>query len=150
MLCVLIADKMRRIKIKKIYTELIKLKTFNDRFNYLMLKGSVGIETFGHARHLNQMLYSSRKWKRVRDEVIIRDEGCDLGIFDREIFGKIVVHHINPITMEDIENEAYVIFDLENLICTTPRTHNAIHFGDESLLIKIPEERTKNDTIPWR
>ncbi len=134
----------------KSYSSLIKLKTFNDRFNYLMLKGKVGIETFGHDRYLNQMLYSSRKWKRLRDEIIVRDNGCDLGIEDRLIFDKIIIHHINPLTILEIENEDPIVFDPENLICTTPRTHNAIHFGDASLLIKLPEERKKNDTIPWR
>lgn len=132
------------------YTELIKFKTFEDRFRYLNLRGEVGAETFGHARYLNQMLYTSRRWRSIRDKIIIRDEGCDLGIIDRLIFDQVVVHHMNPITMEDIEDETDIVFDLEYLICTTPRTHNAIHFGDESILIQLPEERKKNDTIPWR
>ena len=134
----------------KTYTQLIKLKTFESRFNYLMLKGRVGVETFGSDRYLNQMLYQSRRWRSLRDEIIIRDGGCDLGIEDREIFHQIVIHHMNPISAEDIENESDIVFDPKYLICTTPMTHQAIHFGDESLLIRLPEKRRKNDTIPWR
>lgn len=133
----------------KTYSELINLKTFEERFRYLKVGGKVGESTFGYDRYLNQMLYTSRKWKRTRDDIIIRDMGCDLGIEDREIFDKILVHHITPITYEDIELQRSIVYNPENLICTTFNTHQAIHYGDESLLIKPPIERTRNDTCPW-
>lgn len=132
------------------YSELITLSTFEERYRYLKLGGRVGAETFGHDRFLNQMLYQNPKWKAARDTVIIRDNGCDLGIDDRDIGGKIYVHHVNPITIEDIENESEFLFDPEYLICVSHNTHNAIHYGDESLLILDPVERTENDTCPWR
>lgn len=132
------------------YSELITLSTFEERYRYLKLGGRVGAETFGHDRFLNQMLYQNPKWKAARDTVIIRDNGCDLGIDDRDIGGKIYVHHMNPITIEDIENESEFLFDPEYLICVSHNTHNAIHYGDESLLILDPVERTENDTCPWR
>jgi hypothetical protein len=132
------------------YSELIKLKNFKERFEYLKLGGGVGIETFGYDRYLNQILYRSPEWKQCRDKVIARDNGCDLGCDDYVIYGKILVHHINPITVEDVKSRSSKIFDLENLITTTLRTHNAIHYGDESLLILPPVERSKNDTCPWR
>ena len=133
------------------YSELITLPTFEERYRYLRLSGWVGEETFGFDRYINQYLYQrSRKWKAARDKVIVRDNGCDLGIEDREIFGKIIVHHMNPVTMEDIERESEILFDPEFLICTTHATHNAIHYGDENLLITVPIARTKNDTCPWR
>ena len=134
----------------KSYRGLRRLSTFEERFEYLKMNGVVGKETFGFDRYLNQMLYQSREWKHIRREVILRDNGCDLGIFDREIHSQILVHHINPITLEDIEDGAYCIFDLDNLITTTFQTHNAIHYGDISLLPRLPEVRTKNDTIPWK
>lgn len=132
------------------YSELIQLPTFEERYRYLKLDGKVGVETFGFDRYLNQMLYKNPKWKSARDKVIIRDNGCDLGIEDRDIQGKIYVHHMNPISIEDIENESEFLFDPEYLICSSHTTHNAIHYGDESLLILDPVERTKNDTCPWR
>jgi hypothetical protein len=133
------------------YSELITLPTFEERFEYLKLGGRVGAETFGFDRSLNQILYQrSPKWKKARDIVIIRDSGCDLGIEGREIYGKIIVHHMNPITMEDILKERDWIFDPEFLICTVHNTHNAIHYGDENLLTKAPVERTPNDTCPWK
>ena len=133
------------------YSELVTLSTFEERYRYLQLRGIVGKETFGFDRFINQYLYQrSAKWKRVRDEVIVRDNGCDLGIDDRRIYGKIIIHHMNPLTMEDIERESELVFDPEYLICTTHNTHNAIHYGDENLLIKVPVERSKNDTCPWR
>lgn len=133
------------------YSEMVKRPTFEERFLYLQLNGTVGQDTFGWDRYINQYLYQrSRKWKRVRDLVIIRDNGCDLGIEGREIYDRIIVHHMNPITIEDIENESPFVFDLEYLISTTHNTHNAIHYGDENLLIRLPRERTPNDTCPWK
>lgn len=134
----------------KTYSELITLPTYEERFNYLKLEGVVGEMTFGFDRYLNQKLYTSQEWKTVRNRVIVRDNGCDLACEGYEIYGKILIHHINPITVEDVINRNPIIFDLENLISTTHNTHNAIHYGDENLLIKGPIERTKNDTIPWR
>ena len=135
----------------KTYSELIQLPTFKERYRYLRLKGRVGRDTFGHDRYLNQILYQRHpKWKSARDYVIIRDNGCDLGVEGYEIHSKIIVHHMNPITMDDIENESDFLFDPEFLICTTHITHNAIHYGDEDLLIAEPIIRTKNDTCPWR
>lgn len=134
----------------KCYSELITLPTFEERFNYLKLNGFVGKDTFGYDRYLNQMLYKSPEWKSIRNQIIIRDNGCDLACEGYEIKGRILIHHINPITVEDILNENPIIFDPENLISTVHNTHNAIHYGDESLIIKGPIERTKNDTIPWR
>lgn len=135
----------------KTYSELIQLPTFEERYRYLRLGGRVGEETFGFDRFLNQYLYQrSQKWKRVRDEVIIRDNGCDLGIAGREIYDRILVHHMNPVTMDDLMRDNEDIFNPEYLISTTHNTHNAIHYGDESLLITAPVERSKNDTCPWR
>ena len=134
----------------KCNSEWITLPTFEERFNYLKLNGTVGKDTFGYDRYLNQILYKSQKWLSTRDIVIIRDNGCDLACEGYEIRGRILIHHINPITVEDILNENPIIFDPENLITTIHNTHNAIHYGDESLIIKGPIERTKNDTIPWR
>lgn len=132
------------------YSELITLPTFEERYRYLRLGGRVGEETFGFDRYLNQIFYTSNEWRDVRDYVIIRDGGCDLGIEDREIFGKILVHHMNPIRQEDILRRSKFLLDPEYLICTVKNTHDAIHYGDESLLILPPVERTKYDTCPWR
>lgn len=135
----------------KTYSEMIALPTFEERYRYLRLQGRVGEETFGYDRYLNQILYQrSPRWRSVRDQVIIRDHGCDLAAEGHEIYGKIIVHHMNPITIADIENERDYIFDPEFLISTSHNTHNAIHYGDESLLIKAPIERYANDTCPWR
>lgn len=131
------------------YSELIKLGTFEERFEYLKLSGSVGVETFGHDRYLNQALYTSEKWKRVRREVIIRDNGCDLGIDGMEIRGCIYVHHMIPLTVRDIEENNSIIFMPEFLICASFRTHNAIHFGDADLLPKDPVIRKPGDTKLW-
>ena len=147
--CVGIAGKVNR-KMIRTYSELITLPTFEERFDYLRLGGKVGAETFGFDRYLNQIFYKSDKWLSVRDEVIIRDNGCDLGIEGREIYGRILVHHINPITMDDIVNHSSWILDPEYLITTVKNTHDAIHYSDESLLIKDPIERRKNDMCPWR
>ena len=132
------------------YSELITLPTFEERYRYLRLGGRVGEETFGFDRYLNQIFYRSEEWRAIRDEVIIRDGGCDLGMADREIFGKILVHHMNPIRQEDILRRSKFLLDPEYLICTVKNTHDAIHYGDESLLILPPVERTKYDTCPWR
>ena len=132
------------------YSELSKLKTFKERFTYLCLNGFVGKETFGFDRYLNQVFYKSAKWRSIRDFVIVRDNGCDLGIEGREIYGKIIIHHMNPITIQDIEQESDFLLDPEFLISTVHETHNAIHYGDENLLILAPIERKPNDTCPWR
>lgn len=133
------------------YTELRAIPTFEERFKYLQLDGLVGRETFGFDRQLNQMLYQrSPRWKKARDLVIIRDNGCDLGVEGFDIHGKVIVHHMNPITLDDVLNDRDWIYDPEFLICTTHNTHNAIHYGDENLLIAAPTVRTKNDTCPWK
>lgn len=134
----------------KTYSELMRLRTFEERYRYLRLRGSVGADTFGFDRYLNQVFYRSQKWKSIRDFVIIRDNGCDLGVEGYEIHGKILIHHLNPITIQDIESESEFLLDPEYLICTSHNTHNAIHYGDESLLIQAPIERTAFDTCPWR
>ena len=136
--------------ITRTYTELIRLPTFEERYNYLRLKGSVGRETFGLDRYLNQVFYRSKRWKSVRDYVIARDNGCDLAMDGHEIHDKIIIHHMNPITIEDIENETDFLLNPEYLVCTIHNTHNAIHYGDESLLIRAPIERTRFDTCPWK
>lgn len=132
------------------YSELITLETFEERFNYLKLCGRVGDTTFGSNRLLNQILYKDKEWRKLRDDIILRDAGCDLGIPGREIFGPISVHHINPITVEDVINRAFKVFDPNNLICTSDLTHKAIHYSDENILMKDPIVRTKNDTCPWK
>lgn len=133
------------------YTELSKLKTFEERFNYLRLDGAVGRDTFGFDRIFNQKFYRSKEWKSIRDSVIIRDNGCDLGIEGHEIYGhRIIIHHLNPISLEDLEQRTDLLLNPEYLITTIHITHNAIHYGDENLLIRAPVERTKNDTCPWR
>lgn len=132
------------------YSELITLSTFEERFKYLQLNGQVGESTFGFDRYMNQVFYRSQKWKSIRDFVIIRDCGCDLGVEGYDIHGKIIIHHMNPLSMRDIETESDFLLNPDFLICTTHNTHNAIHYGDENLLVTAPIERTKNDTCPWR
>lgn len=134
----------------KSYTELSKLKTFEERFKYLQLNGMVGSDTFGFDRYLNQALYSSKEWKEARNKVIIRDNCCDLGVDGYEINSRPLIHHINPITEEQIINRDPIIFDLDNLITVTHKTHNAIHYGTDSEYNRKPIERTKGDTTPWR
>ena len=134
----------------KTYSELIELPTFKERYGYLRLSGRVGKDTFGFDRYLNQNFYRSIEWKRVRDQVIVRDNGCDLGIEDRPIAGKILIHHMNPITDKDILNLTDILLNPEYLICVSHITHNAIHYGDENLLITEPIVRTKYDTCPWK
>lgn len=137
----------RRIKT---YSELITIPNFLDRFRYLKLDGRVGVGTFDHDRYLNQTLYKSLEWRRLRRDVILRDNGCDLAHEDYEIYGKIIIHHINPITVEDIVERSRKVFDLENVISCSLLTHNAIHYGDENLLMRGPIERLPNDTCPWK
>lgn len=132
------------------YSEVITLPTFIERYNYLKLGGTVGKETFGFDRYLNQTLYRSLEWKRFRRDMIIRDHGMDLACDGYEIIGKILLHHINPITIDDILRRDPKIFDPENVICTSMNTHNAVHYGDESLLITDPIVRTPYDTCPWK
>lgn len=134
----------------KCYSELILLPTFQARYQYLHLSGEVGKETFGFDRYMNQFFYRSPEWRRVRDFVITRDEGCDLGIPGREIFGRIIIHHMNPIRPEDIRNRSDLLLDPEYLITTIHDTHLAIHYGDEHLLLQEPVERRPNDTCPWK
>lgn len=138
------------MKTIRTYSELITFPTFEERYKYLRLGGKVGEETFGFDRYLNQVFYSSKEWKQVRDHVIVRDYGCDLGIEDRQIFGRILIHHMNPISAEDILKRSEYLLDPEYLITTVKNTHDAIHYGDDSLLITAPVERSKNDTCPWR
>ena len=132
------------------YSELITLPTFEERYQYLRLNGRVGEETFGFDRWLNQKFYKDPEWLRIRDKVIIRDNGCDLAIPGREIYSRILIHHMNPITKDDILQRSKYLLDPEYLICTIKNTHDAIHYGDENLLVKGPVERKPNDTCPWR
>ena len=134
----------------KNYSKMLTFPTLEERFRYLQLKGSVGKDTFGYDRYLNQILYHSEEWKSFRNGIIIRDNGCDLACEGYEIYGKILIHHINPITVEDILRRDPKVFDPENAISTSLNTHNAVHFGDESLLIMEPIERKPYDTCPWR
>ena len=134
----------------KRYSELIQLPTFLQRYRYLKLDGLVGEETFGYDRYLNQILYHSPEWKRFRRDIILRDNGCDLACNGYDISGKILIHHINPITVRDIERRESSIFDPENVVSVTLNTHNAIHYGDESILITEPIIRQPNDTCPWK
>lgn len=133
------------------YSELVKLKTFEERYKYLKLDGKVGEETFGFDRWLNQAFYKSKEWQMTRDDVIARDLGCDLGIQDREIIDEmILIHHMNPISKEDIINKTDFLLNPEYLITTIDNTHRAIHYGNEEMLYKPPVERFKNDQCPWR
>lgn len=135
----------------KSYKELSLLNSFEDRFNYLKLVGKVGVDTFGFDRYMNQQFYRSREWKNVRDYVIVRDNGCDLGISGKEITGKIYIHHINPISPDDIEHSSDNLLDPNNLICVSQETHNAIHYGDNSILEKNKVvQRVPGDTCPWK
>ena len=134
----------------RIYSELILLPTFEERFKYLQLNGRVGDDTFGFDRYINQNFYRSAEWKRIRDLVIMRDNGCDLALEGYEIYGRILIHHMNPITVKDVELSTEYLMNPEYLICVTHNTHNAIHYGDEKLINKGPIVRTKNDTCPWK
>ena len=133
------------------YRELIHLDTIKDRFDYLKLTGEVGADTFGSHRFLNQRFYASRQWHDIRKQIILRDSSCDLGVLDYEIHSRPVIHHINPITIEDIENENWEkLLDPDNLITTSYNTHNAIHYGNDSMLPRLPIERRPGDTCPWK
>lgn len=132
------------------YSELIVLPSFEERYRYLRLGGKIGEETFGFSRYLNQVFYKSKEWLSIRNQVILRDFGCDLGVRGYDIHGRIIVHHMNPITKEDIVRRSEFLLDPEYLISTSHNTHEAITYGDETLLIKGPIERYKNDTCPWK
>lgn len=142
-------NRMNQTSIKT-YSELIQLDSFEERYRYLRLDGEVGKETFGFDRYLNQIFYKSPEWKATRDTIIIRDNGCDLAMLGYEIRGRILIHHMNPITKRDILERSDLLLNPEYLICVTKRTHDAIHYGDENLLMTGPVERTRNDTCPWR
>lgn len=138
-------------QINKSYSELAQLKTFDERFKYLQVNGIVGEDTFGYDRYLNQTFYSSPEWKRVRRQVVVRDKGCDLGVEGYEISGIIIVHHMIPITKEQILNRDPIVFDTEYLISASLATHNAIHYCEEAYLDKNKViARSKNDTCPWK
>lgn len=132
------------------YTELMKLQTFEERFRYLKLVARVGEETFGFDRYLNQQFYHSQEWKSIRNEIIIRDNACDLGITGREMNKGIIIHHMNPIAKDDLIHQSDFLLNPDYLICVSKKTHSAIHYGDESLLFDGLVERSKNDTCPWR
>lgn len=132
------------------YSEIKRISTFEGRYEYLKLSSTIGEASFGYDRYLNQMLYHSIKWKQLRNRIVVRDNGCDLAFPGREINSRILIHHINPVTPTEIENEDPIVFNPENLICVSFDTHNAIHFGDATLLVKLPEARRPNDTTPWR
>lgn len=134
----------------KTYTELIALSTFKDRFDYLKLNGKIGEETFGFDRYLNQQFYHSQEWKKIRNQIIIRDNACDIAHPDFPIAGRIYIHHLNPITSEDIINHTRYLVDPEFLVCVSYDTHYSITYGDEGLLPSGPVERKPNDTCPWR
>lgn len=134
----------------KSYRELRRLRTFEERYEYLKLGGVVGRETFGFERYLHQKFCRSTEWKHARRDIILRDNGCDLGIPDREIFGRIIIHHINPLTIDDIELGRDCLLDPDNLISCSHNTSNAIHYGDASLLAILPQERRKGDTRLWK
>lgn len=132
------------------YSELITIPTFEERYNYLKLNGIVGKETFGYDRYLNQLLYRSSDWRSFRDRIIIRDNGCDLACEGFELQSRIIIHHIDPITVEDILNKHPKVFDPENVVSTSHNTHLAIHYGDKNLISIAPINRYKNDTCPWK
>lgn len=134
----------------KTYSELIRLPTFEERFEYLKLNGSVGEMTFGGSRYLNQSFYRSREWRQIRDSIIVRDMGCDLGCEDRPIMGSIYIHHINPITIEVLHHHDSLLFDSENLISVSYETHNAIHYGSLEMISSPYVERRSGDTCPWK
>lgn len=135
---------------RRSYSELRKLSTFKERYDYLKLNGRVGAETFGYNRYVNQRFYRSTEWKHIRDQIIIRDNGCDLGVEGYDLHSRIYIHHLNPMTVDDIDQGRQMILDPDNLICVSFDTHQAIHFGDESLLPQLPIERISGDTCPWR
>ena len=132
------------------YRELSRLKTFDERFEYLKLNGFVGEETFGYDRYLNQMLYKSPEWRSLRRDIIVRDNGCDLGLEGHDIQGVIIVHHMNPISVDDLKTFSGDVVNPEYLICVSSLTHKAIHYSDKSLIPQMPVERRPGDTCPWK
>lgn len=132
------------------FKELDRCKTFEERYEYLRLKGEVGQDTFGFDRYINQMFYKSAEWKRVRDQVIVRDNGCDMGDDEHPIMGRIIIHHMNPIRKEDFDDNPDYLLNPDYLVCVSHNTHNAIHYGSINLLPREPIERKPNDTCPWR
>ncbi len=132
------------------YSELSTFHSFEERYQYLRLDGIVGVQTFGFERYLNQQFYKSKEWKTIRDAVIIRDNGCDLGIEGYELHGRILIHHMNPISLQDILEQSNKLLNPAYLICVSHITHNAIHYGDEKLLVQTPIQRLPNDTCPWK
>lgn len=134
----------------KTFSELIEIPTFEERFEYLKLGGFVGEETFGFDRYLNQNFYRSYEWRQLRNQIIIRDNGCDLACEDRDIFRRVIIHHMNPISTDDLIHNSDFLMNPEYLICTTKQTHDAIHYGNKDSLILTPRERTPGDTILWR
>lgn len=149
MRCEIMPDKVIRMIIRR-YSELIRIPTFEERYEYLRLGGRVGKETFGFDRYINQMFYKDPEWLAIRDDIIIRDNGCDLGIRGHEIYFRIMIHHMNPINKNDILNRTEFLLNPEYLISTIKNTHDAIHYGNKDLLITVPIERSRNDTCPWR
>lgn len=148
--CVLIVEEKGKTRmIIRTYSELMKLKTFEERYDYLRLSGKVGESSFGYDRYINQLFYKSPEWRRVRDLIIIRDNGCDLGIIDRPIMSKIIVHHMNPVSLEELQESSKKVFNPEFLVCTCHATHNAIHYSNPNLLSKLSEERRPGDTLLW-
>lgn len=141
---------MSTTRFDRCYSGLIRIPTLEGRYEYLKLGGIVGARSFGSDRYLNQILYKCNEWLSVRDGILIRDNGCEFGLTDYPIKGNVIVHHINPITIEDIQNRNPKIFNPENLICVSLRTHNAVHYGDDSQLPKPPIVRRPGDTCPWR
>lgn len=135
----------------KRYSEMVSLPTYEERFKYAKLEGQVGADTFGFDRYLNQQFYRSKEWKNLRDKIIVRDGACDLGVPGREIKGKIYIHHLNPLSKDDISESTERLFDPDNLVCVSQDTHNAIHYGDESYLDRNKLiDRTPGDTCPWK
>ena len=140
----------RKSTMSKTYQDLLAINQFSDRFEFLRMRGNVGDQTFGSHRYLNQKLYQSQEWKRVRRDIILRDNGCDLAHPDYPIYGQVLIHHIEPITIDDILDRNDKVLDPRNLVCVSFQTHNALHYGDANLLIREYIGRTKNDTCPWR
>ena len=142
--------KKMKTMIIRTYTELMKLATFEERYRYLKLVAKVGEETFGFERYLNQQFYHSQEWKSIRAQIILRDNACDLGIPGREMDKGIIIHHMNPITKDDLIHQSDFLLNPDYLICVSKKTHSAIHYGDDKLLFEGVVERSKNDTCPWR
>lgn len=149
-LCVFIAETVEKMKKFRSYSELIRLHTFEDRFNYLRLFGTVADETFGSFRYLNQAFYTSPEWRAFRDDIIIRDNGMDLALDGYRIFGPITIHHLNPISKDDIVDRADILMDPDQVVCVSSSTHKAIHYGSFDFINPDPIVRRPNDTCPWK